>query len=113
MVSKYKIGDKGEGNYKGEDDWYPCVIQRVHPDGTYSLHYDDEEEEHYVAEHLFRLTSTTSTTTTSGLHTQSQSQNIPTSFPTTQPTVPSNTTAKFKVNDNGIGINKDHIDKLG
>ena len=41
-------GDRCEGNFKGRGRWYPGKISRMHSDGTYTLDYDDGEQERRV-----------------------------------------------------------------
>eukprot|EP01041_Mallomonas_annulata_P007296 gene7296-14883_t len=51
--SKYKLNDKGEGNYRRNDKWYPCTVTLVNSDGTYRLNYDDGEVEDHVPDECF------------------------------------------------------------
>ena len=41
-------GDRCEGNHRGRGRWYPGKIGRVHADGTYTVDYDDGEQERRI-----------------------------------------------------------------
>ena len=36
------------GNWKGRGGWYSAVVVEAHDDGTYTVVYDDEDEEDIV-----------------------------------------------------------------
>lgn len=38
--------------------WYPAIVSVVHPDGSYDLHYDDEEDELHVLPRFVRIPKT-------------------------------------------------------
>ena len=47
----FSVGDRVDGNYRGEGDWYPGRIAKVHADGAarrYDVHYDDGDREAQV-----------------------------------------------------------------
>ena len=51
---RFRVGDKVEARCRGGRRWHPGRIAKVHHDGTYDLHYDDEEEECGVEGRLVR-----------------------------------------------------------
>lgn len=48
-------GAKVEGNYRSKGKWYPARVDRIRPDGTLDLDYDDGEREVRVAKELVRF----------------------------------------------------------
>lgn len=46
----FKVGDKVEGNYRASGSWYSATVKAVHPDGTYTIEYDDGDMERNVQE---------------------------------------------------------------
>ena len=43
-----RVGDRVEGNHRGLGRWYPGKVGRVHSDGTYTVDYDDGEQERRI-----------------------------------------------------------------
>ena len=47
-TSTWKRGDKIEGNFDQQNDWYDGTVHAVHVDGTYDILYDDGDIEERV-----------------------------------------------------------------
>ena len=64
-VSKgfYTKGEVVEGNYRTRDKWYPGVIGRAFPDGTYEVDYDDGEQERLEKAHIRAIVTASSIAT--------------------------------------------------
>ena len=46
LIASYATG--WSGNYRGRGRWYPGKVGRVHSDGTYTVDYDDGEQERRI-----------------------------------------------------------------
>ncbi|CAE7718870.1 unnamed protein product, partial [Symbiodinium microadriaticum] len=58
LTAIFKVGDKLEGNYKGSGSWYPAKVKSINPaDGSYTIEYDDGDNERNVPECNLRLIS--------------------------------------------------------
>ena len=44
IASVFGVGDRIEGNYKGQGRWYPGKITKVNVNGAYDVIYDDGDE---------------------------------------------------------------------
>ena len=53
--SKFRTGDKIEGNYRGRGRWFDAIINRVNRNNTYDIDYDDGEKEKNVEEENIRI----------------------------------------------------------
>ena len=61
-ATKYEVGEKVEGNYKGSGSWYPARVKSVnHLDGQYAIEYDDGDNERNVPEGNLRPVQSTVT----------------------------------------------------
>ena len=45
------VGDTVEGNFKGEGEWYPARVAKIHDDGCLDLSYKDGDREKRVVPH--------------------------------------------------------------
>ena len=53
VLRKFRIGQRIEGNYRGEGRWYPGEISKVRTEG-FDIDYDDGEKEYNVKDELIR-----------------------------------------------------------
>ena len=53
--SGYSEGQRVEGNFNGDGEWYSGVIAKVHPDGAVDINYDDGDKEGLVPPLRVRL----------------------------------------------------------
>ncbi|GMF35987.1 unnamed protein product [Phytophthora fragariaefolia] len=51
---EFSRGDRVEARFGGQAAFYPGTIERVHPNGSCDISYDDGDEEERVAAHLIR-----------------------------------------------------------
>ncbi|KAL4157197.1 hypothetical protein PRNP1_006222 [Phytophthora ramorum] len=54
---EFARGDRVEARFGGQAAYYPGTIERVHPNGSCDISYDDGDEEERVAPRLIRLPS--------------------------------------------------------
>jgi len=60
--AKFKVGDAVEADYGGEGTFFPGKIDKINADGTYSIVYEDGDEEARVPESLVRPVQPTAST---------------------------------------------------
>jgi len=53
VLRKFRIGQRVEGNYRGQGKWYPGEIGKVRTEG-FDIDYDDGEKEYNVKDELIR-----------------------------------------------------------
>lgn len=51
---EFSRGDRVEARFGGQAAYYPGTVERVHPNGSCDISYDDGDEEERVAAHLIR-----------------------------------------------------------
>jgi cytidine deaminase len=51
---EFARGDRVEARFGGQAAYYPGTVERVHPNGSCDISYDDGDEEERVAAHLIR-----------------------------------------------------------
>ncbi|KAE9038505.1 hypothetical protein PR003_g5785 [Phytophthora rubi] len=54
---EFSRGDRVEARFGGQASYFPGTIERVHPNGSCDISYDDGDEEERVAPHLIRSLS--------------------------------------------------------
>ena len=53
----FQTNDRVEGNWQSRGRWYPGRVTAVTAPNSYSIHYDDGSEEHYVPVYRIRLSA--------------------------------------------------------
>jgi hypothetical protein len=61
------VGTRVQGRFMGQSKFYTGTIDRLHPDGTYDIRYDDGDHETHVARHLIKRLVPASSYTRGGL----------------------------------------------
>ena len=52
----YALGARVTANYQGAGSWYPGTIVKVQKNGTYDIHYDDNDKEKSVPRDYIKIT---------------------------------------------------------